>query len=318
MIVVARPSPAPATVLAVLQKVRRCGRTELEVARAYYTTLPRPRASFDFDAYSKYEVCLELDRIFWGKCAYCEASYQAVSARNVDHYRPKGAVAEDPSHPGYWWLAAEWANLLPSCLACNQRRQQVQYQPGMTLTQLEQELQVAPSATYGKGESFPTANGNWVMTEGGDLLTEAPLLIDPCTRDPAAHLEWSFDFDASQNIWEADPLIPFLRGRLTNAGSRDDYGETSIAIYGLNRAGLIKDRMATLRNMQLASVSIVDAADDLSQIADQASAAALKLKARLTRYKTALLAYSSPSSPFSAMARAYIHLFEAMLFATAP
>ncbi|WP_304351343.1 hypothetical protein [Comamonas testosteroni] len=318
MIEVLRSLPTPAAVLAVLQRARRCGRTELEVARAYYTTLPRPSAAFDFDAYSKYEVCLELDRIFRGKCAYCEASYQAVSARNVDHYRPKGAVAEDPSHPGYWWLAAEWTNLLPSCLACNQRRRQVQFQQGMTLAQLEQALQVQPSATYGKGDSFPTADAKWVDAEDGDLLIEDPLLIDPCTRNPADHLEWSFDFDASQNIWEADPLIPFLQGRQMNAGSRDSYGETSVAIYGLNRAGLIKDRMDTLRKMQLASVPIVDAVDDLSQIADQTSAAALKLIARLARYKAALLAYSRPSSPFSAMARAYIDAFEAVLFATAP
>lgn len=318
MIGVLRPLPAPATVLAVLQRVRSCGRTELEVARAYYTTLPRPRAAFDFDAYGRYEVCLELDRVFRGKCAYCEASYQAASARNVDHYRPKGAVAEDPSHPGYWWLGAEWTNLLPSCLACNQRRRQVQFQPGMTLAQLEQALQVQPSATYGKGESFPTANAKWVEAEDEDLLIEDPLLIDPCTRNPAAHLEWSFDFDSSQSIWEADPLIPFLQGRQTNAGLRDNYGETSIAIYGLNRAGLIKDRMETLRKMQLASVPIVDVVDDLSQIADQTSAAALKLIDRLDRYKTALLDYSRPSSPFSAMARAYIDAFEAMLFGTAP
>ena len=318
MIEVQRPLPAPAAVLAELQDVRRCGRTELEVARAYYTTLPRPRAAFDFDAYGKYAVCLELDRVFWGKCAYCEASYQAASARNVDHYRPKGAVAEYPSHPGYWWLAAEWSNLLPSCLACNQRRRQVQFQPGMTLAQLEQALQVQPSVTYGKGESFPTVNAKWVETEDGDLLIEDPLLIDPCTRNPAAHLEWSFDFDASQNIWEADPLIPFLQGRQTNAGSRDNYGETSIAIYGLNRAGLIKDRMDILRKMQLASVPIVDAVDDLSQVADQTSAVALKLIARLARYKTALQAYSRPSSPFSAMACAYIDAFEAVLFAPAP
>ncbi len=318
MIVVSRPVPAPANVLAVLERVRSCGRTELQVARAYYTTLPRPRAAFDFDAYGKYEVCLELDRVFAGKCAYCEASYKAASARNVDHYRPKGAVAEDPSHPGYWWLAAEWTNLLPSCLACNQRRRQVQFRLGMTLAQLEQELQIQPTTTYGKGEAFPTANRDWVKVEGGNLLTESPLLIDPCIRNPTAHLEWVFDFDASQNIWEADPLVPFLRGRQTPAGSLDEYGETSIAIYGLNRAGLIKDRMEVLRKMQLACVPIVDAADDLSGIADQASAAALKLIARLAGYKTNLLAYSHPTSPFSAMARAYIDAFEAELFLAVP
>ncbi|MEF9674035.1 hypothetical protein QNM99_25505 [Pseudomonas sp. PCH446] len=44
---------------------------------------------------------------------------------DVEHYRPKGAVSEDASHPGYWWVAMDWDNLLPSCIDCNRKRKQV-------------------------------------------------------------------------------------------------------------------------------------------------------------------------------------------------
>ena len=43
-----------------------------------------------------------LDLLFHGKCAYCETFYSASAPVDVEHYRPKGAVSEDPSHPGYY------------------------------------------------------------------------------------------------------------------------------------------------------------------------------------------------------------------------
>jgi len=78
-----------------------------------------------------------------GKCAFCEAFTSAVSTGHVDHFRPKGAVAElgeDPdgwgeevpgtsnvegrrprklSDRGYWWLAYEWENFCFVCERCN-------------------------------------------------------------------------------------------------------------------------------------------------------------------------------------------------------
>ena len=38
---------------------------------------------------------------------------------------------------GYWWLAAAWKNLLPSCPPCNQRRRQVEFAAEMTLEEME-------------------------------------------------------------------------------------------------------------------------------------------------------------------------------------
>ncbi len=46
-----------------------------------------------------------------GKCAYCEASTDAVAHGDVEHFRPKSV---------YWWLAFCYDNYLYSCQICNQ------------------------------------------------------------------------------------------------------------------------------------------------------------------------------------------------------
>jgi hypothetical protein len=56
------------------------------------------------------------------KCAYCEINHSDGYPVQVEHYRPKGMVTENRRairHPGYFWLAFEWWNLVPSCAHCN-------------------------------------------------------------------------------------------------------------------------------------------------------------------------------------------------------
>src|SRR5262245_43420933 len=122
MIRVQRPKE-PAVVAAALRRPfpKFENKTELERARAYYKSKPSPAKAFKFQRYSEFAVCQALDDLFHGKCAYCESSYRAVDSRDVEHFRPKGGVTEAPEHPGYWWLAASWSSLLPSCPPCNQR-----------------------------------------------------------------------------------------------------------------------------------------------------------------------------------------------------
>lgn len=56
-----------------------------------------------------------------GKCWYCECS-EDRSDYAVDHFRPKNEVTDDPSHPGYWWLAFDWKNYRYACTYCNSYR----------------------------------------------------------------------------------------------------------------------------------------------------------------------------------------------------
>src|SRR5690349_1720738 len=138
MIRVTRPAASP-EILAALDLPLPDGRTELEAARRYYATNPPHPPCYPFKRYRQYAVCKALDELFHGKCAYCESVYRAVDALDIEHYRPKGGVTEDDDHPGYWWLAGVWSNLLPSCPPCNQLRKHTHYRIGATPEEFERE-----------------------------------------------------------------------------------------------------------------------------------------------------------------------------------
>jgi len=310
MIFTQRPVPPPqAAINALLKPMKDSGKTELEDARAYYGTQPPPTKAFDFSRYKEYEVCLELDRLFKRKCAYCESKYDAVAARDVEHYRPKGAVAKAAGHPGYWWLAATWENLLPSCPACNQRRKHIEYRKGMTLEQIELEEQKKPTKTFGKGNSFPVRNDAWVKKEDpAALAAEDPFLINPCVRRPEDHLEWVFDYDTQRTPWEAVPILPLVRPRQIPPGDDDPYALASIAIYGLNRVGVFRSRMEHIQIMQKTCKTFANTFLALAKIPDPNSAAA---QALLPVYETAhadMVQFMQPSMLYAGMARAFVEL----------
>lgn len=96
------------------------------------------------------------------RCAYCEAKLKHVDNGAVEHYRPKASVREDPAHSGYYWLAYDPTNLLPSCGLCN---------------------------TSGKHTQFPVA-GSRATSPQASLEDERPLLINPYKEDPLDHLKF--------------------------------------------------------------------------------------------------------------------------------
>lgn len=126
------------------------------------------------------------------KCAYCELGIAPGQRKgDVEHYRPKGAVkrrdgtlvtihqdGQPVKHPGYYWLAYSWENLLPSCLACNR--------PG---------TDAASGVVTGKANTFPQLNAVWASGPD-DLDQEDPALLNPWFDDPADHLE----FDTTTGI----------------------------------------------------------------------------------------------------------------------
>jgi 5-methylcytosine-specific restriction endonuclease McrA len=83
------------------------------------------------------------------ECAYCESRYAGTQPMDVEHFRPKGKVLEDDGTEvrGYYWLASEWANLLPSCIDCNRERRQWLADLGAV-------------RSVGKGERFPLVKGS--------------------------------------------------------------------------------------------------------------------------------------------------------------
>jgi hypothetical protein len=76
-----------------------------------------------------------LNHPFYKKCAYCETSIERFYS-DAEHHRPKrrvrikdqngilvpvccevgvGPPGLQMKHPGYFWLAYDWKNLIPSC-----------------------------------------------------------------------------------------------------------------------------------------------------------------------------------------------------------
>ena len=150
--------------------------------------------------------------MFHRKCAYCETR---IPAGDVEHWRPKNAIIRGDGtrlKDGYWWLAADWNNLLYACPFCNQRRKQ-------------EFLDVEGFITAGKGAQFPI--GNEVKVEKpGDEIHEEPLLLDPSVDFPEKH----FEFSVEPGRDDEGVLQPVL---LSN-GQMDQKGMTSIDIFGLN------------------------------------------------------------------------------------
>lgn len=158
MIRVSRPaSKAPATFSVASAQ-------EKAEAIAYYESPDWDgKTSFEFAVYK--EVRDVLNNIFSFKCAYCESKYEAVAPVDVEHYRPKAAVRHKGKRkkPGYYWLAAEWSNLLPSCIECNRS---------------------------GKGNKFPIENEENRASKPDEESREKRLLLDPSRDFPEKHLEY--------------------------------------------------------------------------------------------------------------------------------
>jgi uncharacterized protein (TIGR02646 family) len=96
------------------------------------------------------------------KCWYVECKNFGTDD-DIDHFRPKSGVKEDPHHPGYYWLAFDWTNLRLSCHRANRPRTNPE-----------------TGETGGKAGHFPlidpTTRAN---TPDDDLAREEPALLDP-------------------------------------------------------------------------------------------------------------------------------------------
>jgi uncharacterized protein (TIGR02646 family) len=57
-------------------------------------------------------------------CAYCG---MRTNGLDVDHFRPKGGIADDQAHGGYWWLACDCSNYFLGCTVCNQTRKRTSF-----------------------------------------------------------------------------------------------------------------------------------------------------------------------------------------------
>lgn len=171
--------------------------------------LPRPKFTHKFnDKIWKELKDWMLEHVLHGKCAYCETKAIRHSD-HAEHYRPKGSVSrrlgskwtrvkvQTPSgetieHPGYFWLAYDWHNILPSCEFCNSgpAGKNTRFPlSGNSSHVLLKEATDPSSLRLPRNSRRP----NFYYFHGEDLnALEGPTLIHPCDRviDPRQHIHF--------------------------------------------------------------------------------------------------------------------------------
>lgn len=202
---------------------QRCQKKQLEHNEA----VEAGRASKVTKLYKgqKKQVYANPDGPFKGKCAYCEQGITNPLSQpgDVEHFRPKGKVTHEDDdspvminggsrrHPGYYWLAYDWKNLLLACNSCNRRQEDPN-----------------SGEMVGKGMVFPVSD--FRAEYPGDENREMPLLINPVWDNPQEHLAMD-----STGVLSAKNE----KGRMTNR------------IFGLNLRGLPDARKERYENIRM-------------------------------------------------------------------
>lgn len=240
-----------------------------------------------FRAYKAADVRAVLEGAFGGKCAYCETSYAAAQPVAIEHYRPKGAVriGDKPVPPGYYWLASDWLNLLPSCTDCNSPRRQ----------DLPDEDQ---ARTAGKSDAFPLASETSRATAPGMEKAERRLVLHPYLDHPEKHLEFVWGTGTIDDGW--------VRPRRGSAK-----GKATITVCALQRRGLRAARRDRLLDLVAHLESVVEARDNVHRHPDDP-----ELMAQLDRRLADVSRFVADHAPYSAMCRQVVESYRQRLFGT--
>jgi 5-methylcytosine-specific restriction endonuclease McrA len=228
----------------------------------------------DFKAYKAAGVREALNACFAFKCAYCESFFGGTQPVAIEHYRPKSEVTTEAGPvAGYYWLAAKWVNLLPSCTDCNsQRTHVVAGQP----------------VTMGKANQFPLSNEARRAHAEGEERLEGRLLLHPYLDWPERHLQ-------------------FVEGGIVQpratSGRASSKGSSSILVYALLRPGLVQAR----QERQLIIRAMINLVDQAAQEhhANPTEARGRKLDDGVA----ALRELCKDAAPYSQMARQMIEPF---------
>lgn len=276
------------------------GAEELRRARLHFSK-HGVTDSFAFEVYKDPTVKEALEKLFHGKCAYCESPFSSVHPVDIEHYRPKGSVTGATGHDGYWWLAAAWDNLLPSCIDCNRRRHQKVPRAtlkGRVATLTSTGFDRSRSVRTGKGMLFPLLDGaRRAHKPSHDLGAEERLLLDPTRDNPDDHIEFlvrrenltslvlakAVDAGEAAQLPSADDDINRIVADARAAGI-SPVGAVSIQVYGLNRLALVQARSRVLRDLEF----LLELTIGLHQLADELTkrSIARKKKADATKSGT--------------------------------
>lgn len=209
-----------------------------------------------------------LGRLSFEKCWYCE-TLQERSDKAVDHFRPKGRVAECPGHRGYWWLAFRCSNLRFSCTFCNSRRKDKERE-----------------STGGKHDHFPLADEHTRAHAPEDDID----LEDYCLLDPTVPLDPGLLWFNQDGRVEA--RHPHRRRRNARA-------KRSVDLYSLNHSGLQTSRKRLYQEIS----NLVNTYNRCFDEYDNGNTAA---RFSLEEISRQLMEMISPQAEWSAAAKDYL------------
>jgi hypothetical protein len=285
--------PAPAA-LDLTDPTSKAARELAEAVQRLGTN--HPMKSEDFSAYKDDGVREALTELSHGKCAYCESPVSGSSQTDIEHYRPKGMVRDKPDHPGYWWLAMDWNNLVLSCMHCNQSRRQMVIDPDWSAAEIRAVLEQRRHTTVGKKNAFPTLDAIWIEDHTADITTEKPALIDPTVTDPEGMFEWVY----------STGLVSTMKGIDSDGRARITIDE-----LGLNRRYLTEARMTRQAILNRHARQVRKFLDQFNA-ATTPEAEQLALTNLLDELDSLEL-LGAPEQPFSAMARDFLSRQRALI-----
>lgn len=210
-----------------------------------------------------------LVNVFRNKCAYCETEVVG-NPGDAEHFRPKGRVrvvsedddestiikvvdesGEEMEHPGYFWLAYHWQNLLPSCEFCNRFGGKQDLFPvknlhvavkRLTVEEVDELLEKILQSTNDTGVYY-------LQPRDLDKL-EGRLLLHPYYDNPEDHLR--FDTDGRAAEW---------------MGS--EQGRVSKTVYNLNHPQKVgRRRLEQRRGLKLYYTKLGGGRDDADEISE--------------------------------------------------
>jgi hypothetical protein len=208
----------------------------------------------------------------YGKCWYTE-SCNPGSDDDVDHFRPKGKLADVEGHNGYYWLAFDWTNFRLSCHRANRPR-----------------INPETGDTGGKANFFPLVDPETrAYSEADDLAKEEPVLLDPTNVVDVSMVTFDMSGDAV--------LSPGFKG---NSVAERRLAE-SVRYYHLNWPAFRDNRVVLYNRVE----RLVDrgsrcapSGPDRLQVTDAFKETLKDLKKMM-----------NPKEEYSAAIRAYVELF---------
>ncbi|MBS1624363.1 MAG: hypothetical protein JST83_10110 [Bacteroidetes bacterium] len=231
-----------------LDKKNKRGETETQRAIDYYSSAKYKGENFNFKVYSDPEVKESLIKLFKGKCAYCESTFLHVYSGDIEHFRPKGEIEEavPNKQPGYYWLAADWENLLLSCRNCNQKLSHLIFG-------------ASTKKTLGKMNQFPLSDPTKYVRKhdhpnGIKDEEKYRLLLNPCIDNPEDHLEYGKE--------------GVIRPKKDKDGNVSAKGKKSIEVYVLQRVPLVQSREKLLIDMQAQIQRVKEATQNYNEVLD--------------------------------------------------